>query len=145
MGWSFIQRSRCTMLAWCCFTREVLSRQAVIDVIESRYKCPADDFPDDMFLGSMATLLKWDIVHSPLFHQVSIYSYHAVHLKKKIVHFFGFQSQPPSFPDAVLELQSSVSFHRHHPLDPIMVYRTYLQDSSSSRDTDTHGVNKEEL
>jgi hypothetical protein len=48
----------------------VLSRAAVRSYVESEHRCPSNDTPDDMFLGSVAAALRWDIVHSPLFHQV---------------------------------------------------------------------------
>ena len=48
----------------------VLSRAAVMSYIKSVHRCPSNDAADDMFLGSMAGALHWDIVHTPLFHQV---------------------------------------------------------------------------
>ena len=50
----------------------ILSRKAVISLVEAGIKCRADNSPDDMFLGSIAIHLNWDIIHSPLFHQVRL-------------------------------------------------------------------------
>ena len=50
----------------------VLSQAAVMSYVDSFHRCPSNDAADDMFLGSVATALDWDVVHSPLFHQVSI-------------------------------------------------------------------------
>ena len=56
----------------------ILSRAAVRSYVESDYRCPSNDTPDDMFLGSVAAALRWDILHSPLFHQVELAAMHKV-------------------------------------------------------------------
>ena len=55
---------------YCLQYSMVLSRAAVMSYVESLHRCPSNDTADDMFLGSVAAALHWDIVHSPLFHQV---------------------------------------------------------------------------
>lgn len=44
---------------------------ALLPTIVENCKCLADDTPDDMFLGFCLGRLDIQIVHSPLFHQVS--------------------------------------------------------------------------
>ena len=55
---------------YCLLYSMVLSRAAVMSYVESVHHCPSNDAADDMFLGSVAAALHWDIVHSSLFHQV---------------------------------------------------------------------------
>ena len=56
----------------------ILSQAAVRSYVESEHHCPSNDTPDDMFLGSVAAVLRWDILHSPLFHQVELAAMHKV-------------------------------------------------------------------
>ena len=49
----------------------VLSRAAVERVVSDKVECASISTPDDMFLGLAAKKLGIDIIHSPLFHQVS--------------------------------------------------------------------------
>lgn len=51
----------------------VVSQAAVKSYVGSVHRCPSNDAADDMFLGSVAGALNWDIVHSPLFHQVKYF------------------------------------------------------------------------
>lgn len=60
----------CLMLPLDCHSM-VLSKAAVSSFVISGHHCPSINSADDMFLGSVAAALNWDIVHSPLFHQVS--------------------------------------------------------------------------
>ena len=55
-----------------CNNSMVLSKAAVSSYVNSGHRCPSIDSPDDMFLGSVAVALNWDVVHSPLFHQVYV-------------------------------------------------------------------------
>lgn len=50
------------------------------------------------------------------------------------------QSQPPSFPEAILkvQLQSAISFHRHNPLNPVVVYANYLKEQPHEMDYEDH-------
>jgi len=48
----------------------ILSRSAVDRIISRDRKCPRDDYPDDMFLGTTAKALDITVVSSSLFHQV---------------------------------------------------------------------------
>ena len=51
----------------------VFSKEAVKLLVESPYcKCPADDTPDDMYLGICMQQLQIPIVHAPQFHQVCV-------------------------------------------------------------------------
>ena len=54
----------------CCSPRMVLSAQAAVSLVQSEQKCPSDNYADDMFLGSVAKQLHWDVVQSSLVHQV---------------------------------------------------------------------------
>ena len=50
----------------------VLSRAAVVELVESgECVCPADDIPDDMFLGMCHKKLHIPIIHTSAFHQVT--------------------------------------------------------------------------
>jgi len=133
----------------------VLSVGAVMSFMESGMDCPAPNHPDDMYLGAVAKKLEWGVVHSPLFHQVRIKAivtfpecnwviistflvlcytpYSSIdgeHISNdsSSVTFIMLQSQPPTFPERVLQLEESISFHRHAPLDPGLVYTRYLLD-----------------
>ncbi|XP_064391581.1 beta-1,3-glucosyltransferase-like [Halichondria panicea] len=82
----------------------VLSSVAVRSFVSTGQRCPTRDYADDMLLGMAAKSLGWDVVQSPFFHQ----------------------DQPRSYPQAVIEAQKAVSFHRHSPMDPATVYSQYL-------------------
>lgn len=86
----------------------VLSRAAVERIVSSGQQCSSISAPDDMFLGGIAKQLDIDIIHSPLFHQ----------------------AQPSTFHPDILSLQTPISFHRHRPSDPYLIYRDYLTDTS---------------
>lgn len=67
--------------------RMVLSREAVTRISGASINCPSIDYPDDMYLGTVARQLEIDIVHSPLFHQVivSIWQTHWATRKQKLI------------------------------------------------------------
>lgn len=59
------------LFTWpCTSNRMILSQQAVFNFVESGLNCPEASYPDDMYLGYVAKMLGWDVLHSPLFHQV---------------------------------------------------------------------------
>ncbi|KAM3601373.1 uncharacterized protein V6R79_011676 [Siganus canaliculatus] len=85
----------------------VLSREAVSRLVSSGCSCYSDDAPDDMVLGRCFTSLGVPITHSPLFHQ----------------------ARPEDYSESLLSLQQAVSFHKHWNIDPVAVYKHWLQDS----------------
>ncbi|KAL3042775.1 hypothetical protein OYC64_020657 [Pagothenia borchgrevinki] len=82
----------------------VLSRSAVSRLVSSGCGCYSDDAPDDMVLGRCFTSLGVPITHSPLFHQ----------------------AQPYDYSEAT---QQAISFHKHWNIDPVVVYKHWLQDT----------------
>lgn len=64
------QGSELAYLSYYFLCSMVLSREAVERIVELGHGCPTLDYPDDLFLGSTARQLEFNIVHSPLFHQV---------------------------------------------------------------------------
>ncbi|XP_056141306.1 beta-1,3-glucosyltransferase [Lampris incognitus] len=87
----------------------VLSRVAVSRLISSGCSCYSDDAPDDMTLGICLTSLGIPITHSPLFHQ----------------------ARPEDYPKSLLSTQRPISFHKHWNIDPVAIYRLWLQDAPS--------------
>ncbi|XP_072231489.1 beta-1,3-glucosyltransferase isoform X2 [Leuresthes tenuis] len=87
----------------------VLSRVAVSRLLSSNCSCYSDDAPDDMVLGRCFTSLGVPITHSPLFHQ----------------------AQPDDYSELLLSSQQGISFHKYWNIDPVAVYRRWLQDTNS--------------
>ncbi|CAI5643368.1 unnamed protein product [Oreochromis niloticus] len=85
----------------------VLSRMAVSRLLSSSCGCYSDDAPDDMVLGRCFTTLGVPITHSPLFHQ----------------------ARPDDYPEEMISTQHAISFHKHWNVDPVAVYRYWLQDT----------------
>eukprot|EP00064_Thunnus_orientalis_P009689 superscaffoldBa00001245_g9715 len=85
----------------------VLSRVAVSRLVSSGCSCYSDDAPDDMVLGRCFTSLGVPITHSPLFHQ----------------------ARPDDYSETLLSLQQAISFHKHWNIDPVAVYKHWLQDT----------------
>ncbi|XP_040006391.1 beta-1,3-glucosyltransferase isoform X2 [Xiphias gladius] len=85
----------------------VLSRVAVSKLVTSGCRCYSDDAPDDMVLGRCFTSLGVPITHSPLFHQ----------------------ARPDDYSETLISLQQAISFHKHWNLDPVAVYKHWLQDT----------------
>uniref|UniRef100_A0A3Q3QJM7 Fringe-like glycosyltransferase domain-containing protein n=1 Tax=Monopterus albus TaxID=43700 RepID=A0A3Q3QJM7_MONAL len=84
----------------------VLSRVAVSRLVSSGCSCYRDDAPDDMVLGRCFTSLGVPITHSPLFHQ----------------------ARPDDYSETLISLQQAISFHKHWNMDPVAVYKQWLQD-----------------
>lgn len=84
----------------------VLSRVAVSRLVSSGCSCYSDDAPDDMVLGRCFTSLGVPITHSPLFHQ----------------------ARPDDYSETLISLQQAISFHKHWNMDPVAVYKQWLQD-----------------
>ncbi|XP_018548098.1 beta-1,3-glucosyltransferase isoform X2 [Lates calcarifer] len=84
----------------------VLSRPAVSRLISSGCSCYSDDAPDDMVLGRCFTSLRVPITHSPLFHQ----------------------ARPDDYSVTLISMQQAISFHKHWNIDPMAVYKHWLQD-----------------
>ncbi|XP_047462135.1 beta-1,3-glucosyltransferase [Mugil cephalus] len=84
----------------------VLSRRAVSRLLSSGCSCYTDDAPDDMVLGRCFTSLRVPITHSPLFHQ----------------------ARPDDYSETLVSLQQAISFHKHWNVDPMAVYKYWLQD-----------------
>ncbi|XP_029304718.1 beta-1,3-glucosyltransferase isoform X3 [Cottoperca gobio] len=82
----------------------VLSRAAVSRLVSGGCRCYSDDAPDDMVLGRCFTSLGVPITHSPLFHQARPYDYSET-------------------------LQQAISFHKHWNIDPVVVFKHWLQDT----------------
>uniref|UniRef100_A0A8C4ICZ5 Beta 3-glucosyltransferase b n=1 Tax=Dicentrarchus labrax TaxID=13489 RepID=A0A8C4ICZ5_DICLA len=91
----------------CSGCRMVLSRAAVSRLISSGCSCYSDDAPDDMVLGRCFTSLGVPITHSPLFHQ----------------------ARPDDYSETLISLQQAISFHKHWNIDPVAVYKHWLQDT----------------
>ncbi|KAM9846412.1 beta-1,3-glucosyltransferase [Aulostomus maculatus] len=85
----------------------VLSRVAVSRLLSSGCSCYSDDAPDDMVLGRCFTSLGVPITHSPLFHQ----------------------ARPDDYSETLLSVQQAISFHKHWNIDPLAVYKHWLQDT----------------
>ncbi|XP_041656480.1 beta-1,3-glucosyltransferase isoform X2 [Cheilinus undulatus] len=85
----------------------VLSRVAVSLLLSSGCGCFSDDAPDDMVLGRCFTALRVPITHSPLFHQ----------------------ARPEDYPETLISSQQAISFHKHWNIDPVAVYKHWLQDT----------------
>ncbi|XP_019952583.1 beta-1,3-glucosyltransferase isoform X2 [Paralichthys olivaceus] len=85
----------------------VLSRPAVFRLVSSGCRCYTDDAPDDMVLGRCFTSLGIPITHSPLFHQ----------------------ARPDDYNDTLISLQQAISFHKHWNIDPVAVYKHWLQET----------------
>lgn len=87
----------------------VLSRVAVSKILSSGCSCFSDDAPDDMVLGMCLKSLNVPVTHSPLFHQ----------------------ARPDDYSEALVSLQQAISFHKHWNIDPVAVYKHWLQDTQS--------------
>ncbi|XP_053703754.1 beta-1,3-glucosyltransferase isoform X1 [Synchiropus splendidus] len=87
--------------------RIVLSQVAVTRLMSSGCSCFRDDAPDDMVLGRCFTSLGIPVTHSPLFHQ----------------------ARPDDYPTTMLSVQRAVSFHKHWNIDPIAVFKHWLEDT----------------
>ncbi|XP_034539866.1 beta-1,3-glucosyltransferase [Notolabrus celidotus] len=87
----------------------VLSRVAVSRLVSSSCGCFSDDAPDDMVLGRCLTSLGVPITHSPLFHQ----------------------ARPDDYPETLISSQQAISFHKHWNIDPVAVYKHWLQDTNT--------------
>ncbi|KAM9729116.1 beta-1,3-glucosyltransferase isoform 1-T1 [Menidia menidia] len=87
----------------------VLSRAAVSRLLSSSCSCYSHDAPDDMVLGRCFTSLGVPLTHSPLFHQ----------------------AQPDDYSERLKSLRPGISFHKHWSVDPVVVYRRWLQDADS--------------
>ncbi|XP_029029161.1 beta-1,3-glucosyltransferase isoform X2 [Betta splendens] len=85
----------------------VLSRAAVSRLLSSGCSCYSDEAPDDMVLGRCLTSLRVPVTHSPLFHQ----------------------ARPEDYAEALISPQEAISFHKHWNVDPVAVYRHWLQDA----------------
>ncbi|XP_035523071.1 beta-1,3-glucosyltransferase [Morone saxatilis] len=85
----------------------VLSRAAVSRLVSSGCSCYSDEAPDDMVLGRCFTSLGVPITHSPLFHQ----------------------ARPDDYSETLISLQQAISFHKHWNIDPVAVYKHWLQDT----------------
>uniref|UniRef100_A0AAQ5ZTV8 Fringe-like glycosyltransferase domain-containing protein n=1 Tax=Amphiprion ocellaris TaxID=80972 RepID=A0AAQ5ZTV8_AMPOC len=85
----------------------VLSRTAVSRLLSSGCSCYSDDAPDDMVLGRCFTALRVPITHSPLFHQ----------------------ARPNDYPETLISMHQAISFHKHWNINPVAVYRDWLQDA----------------
>ncbi|XP_062262303.1 beta-1,3-glucosyltransferase [Platichthys flesus] len=85
----------------------VLSRPAVSRLVSSGCRCYTDDAPDDMVLGRCFTSLGVPITHSPLFHQ----------------------ARPDDYNHTLMSLQQAISFHKHWNVDPVAVYRHWLEET----------------
>ncbi|KAM9348097.1 beta-1,3-glucosyltransferase [Symphorus nematophorus] len=85
----------------------VLSRVAVSRLVSSGCSCYSDDAPDDMVLGRCFTSLGVPITHSPLFHQ----------------------ARPEDYSETLISMQQAISFHKHWNIDPVAVYKHWLQDA----------------
>nr|XP_029135225.1 beta-1,3-glucosyltransferase [Labrus bergylta] len=85
----------------------VLSRVAVSRLVSSGCGCFSDDAPDDMVLGRCFTSMGVPITHSPLFHQ----------------------ARPDDYSETLISSQQAVSFHKHWNIDPVAVYKHWLQDT----------------
>ncbi|KAG7515938.1 beta-1,3-glucosyltransferase-like isoform X1 [Solea senegalensis] len=86
----------------------VLSRVAVSRLLSSGCRCYSDDAPDDMVLGRCLTSLGVPITHSPLFHQ----------------------ARPDDYNYSLISLRQAISFHKHWNVDPVSVYKYWLQDTN---------------
>ncbi|XP_069576254.1 beta-1,3-glucosyltransferase isoform X2 [Brachyistius frenatus] len=85
----------------------VLSRTAVTWLLSSGCNCYSDDAPDDMVLGRCFTSVGVPITHSPLFHQ----------------------ARPDDYSEKLISLQQAISFHKHWNINPVAVYKYWLQDA----------------
>ncbi|XP_026225801.1 beta 3-glucosyltransferase b isoform X1 [Anabas testudineus] len=85
----------------------VLSRVAVSRLVSGGCSCYSDDAPDDMVLGRCLTSLRVPITHSPLFHQ----------------------ARPEDYSETLISLREAISFHKHWNIDPVAVYKHWLQDT----------------
>ncbi|XP_029375387.1 beta-1,3-glucosyltransferase isoform X2 [Echeneis naucrates] len=85
----------------------VLSKVAVSKLLSSGCRCYSDDAPDDMVLGRCFTSLGVPITHNPLFHQ----------------------ARPDDYSETLLSMQQAISFHKHWNIDPVAVYKHWLQDT----------------
>uniref|UniRef100_A0A5S6QPM4 N-acetylgalactosaminide beta-1,3-galactosyltransferase n=1 Tax=Trichuris muris TaxID=70415 RepID=A0A5S6QPM4_TRIMR len=86
---------------------------SAIGKLVSACKCPKDDSPDDMLLGSCSSRADVVVVHSSQFHQ----------------------NRPYDYSEELLERDSTVSFHSFWAMDPIQAYRTYLMTKSTANDS----------
>ncbi|XP_030294179.1 beta-1,3-glucosyltransferase [Sparus aurata] len=86
----------------------VLSRVAVSRLVTSGCSCYSDDAPDDMVLGRCFTALGVPITHSPLFHQ----------------------ARPDDYSESLISMQQAISFHKHWNINPVAVYKQWLQDTN---------------
>ncbi|XP_076024827.1 beta-1,3-glucosyltransferase [Genypterus blacodes] len=90
----------------------VLSRAAVSTLVSSGCSCYSDDAPDDMVVGMCLTSLGVPVTHSPLFHQ----------------------ARPDDYSKALVSMLQPISFHKHWNVDPIDVYKHWLQEDTHPRD-----------
>ena len=83
--------SDATETAWVLLRRMVLSRAALIALVESgdECRCGADDAPDDMTLGMCLKRLAIPVTHSALFHQVPASFPHPAASERGACHFIA--------------------------------------------------------
>ncbi|XP_059481716.1 beta-1,3-glucosyltransferase [Neocloeon triangulifer] len=88
----------------------VVNRAAVHQLTKGCH-CPADDFPDDMFImGVCLSKLGIPLVHSSLFHQ----------------------ARPDDYAPEYLAMQQPISFHKHWLIDPLEVYKNWFDADFSA-------------
>ncbi|KAK3855645.1 hypothetical protein Pcinc_037966 [Petrolisthes cinctipes] len=88
------------------FSKVLVNRLAFPSVC----KCPSDDTPDDMFLGICLQRMGLPVIHSPTFHQ----------------------ARPKDYPEALLEGEAPISFHKYWMMNPREAYNLYLHTTPYS-------------
>lgn len=87
--------------------------------------CPSLSSPDDMILGSCLNRLKINVIHSPRFHQVSLF-YNPIWMKTSNI-FTIIKARPPDYSPEVLAVQAPISFHKFIQLDPLELYEKWFR------------------
>lgn len=104
----------------------VLNRAAV-ELLSKDCKCPSIDYPDDMFIiGLCLSKLRIPILHSSLFHQVTLLIINSDHNYNKILFYLKPQARPDDYAPEYLAMQQPVSFHKHWLIDPLEVYKNWF-------------------
>jgi len=86
-----------------------MNRAALHELLAADCTGPELTTPDDMWVGLCADRLQIPLIHLAGFHQ----------------------NQPGTYSAAVLEHSEAISFHRHQPMDPYLVYQQWLGGAGS--------------
>lgn len=90
--------------------------------------CPTPSSPDDMWLGVCLAKYKIPVIHSPLFHQVTILIKSlGISVFYALKAYLIFQARPTDYTPEYLAPHRPISFHKHWMIDPVEVYQQWFE------------------